>query len=113
MDQPTIDRLLSTLEGNATANTKLATSVDGMVVEMRVLGEKVGANTAEVKHLCAAHKSETESKARTSAMMWSVVKHPSTILLTALAVWVATNLFGVAPGSVEEDSAPQVVVVDE
>lgn len=102
MDQPTIDRLLDTLEANAEANTKLATSVGGMVGEVRSLGEKVETNTGEVQKLCAAQKAANKAKAKTTSMVWSVAKHPSTIVLTAMALWLAANVFGVAASEVPE-----------
>lgn len=103
MDQPTLERLLTTLEGNAMSNTKLATSVEGMSNEVRGLATAVAANTTEVQRLCASHEKEDERKAKTGAMVWALVKHPSTMILTAFALWLAATVFGVVP---QTQSAP-------
>ena len=113
MDQPTIDRLLSTLESNAEANTKLAVSVDGMVMETRALSVEVAASTNEVKRLCATQRAQVTAKAKTSALMWSVVKHPSTILATAFALWFAATVFGITGQQVVGVAGGVDVVAEE
>ena len=99
-----LDRLLTTLEKNAESNSTLATSVGLMANEVRVLGEKVEANTAEVQRLCQAQEAEDARKQQWTSMIWGVVKSPSSILLTAFALWFAATFFVVLPGSVSSSS---------
>lgn len=85
------ERLISTLEKNAEVNTRLATSVDGLVTEVRAQG----AQMTVLSTTCAARQAEDakdrEHRTALLSVLWSVIKHPSTIILTAVALWLAAH----------------------
>ena len=109
-----MNRLLDTMEANAVANTKLATSVEGLVGEIRTQSEKVAALSTTCAASQKQHERELAQRGKAASVVWSVAKHPSTILLTAFALWLAAQLAVPAentpapePATVEAPAPPQ------
>lgn len=126
IEQASFERLLTTMEGTARANTELSvglrelsTSVQEQGRQVGVLGERVEANTLQVKRLCDAQEAETarrlaDEAARKDAAAvragvfgklasgaWGVMKNPTAVLLMACATWLILNWLHIpVPGAI-------------